>query len=582
MYIVVALVFMLQLLNWQVFNESAKINAERNTKRTSVVFPSRGLIYDRNGELLVFNKAAYDLMVSRKDVEAFDTMHLCKLLDLTPAYIADQFKKNRKKRSFVLHPLVSAEQNARLVEVMSKYPGFYLRTRTIRHYQDTLASHVLGYLGEVSPKMIEEDAYYQGADYVGQNGVEKSYEHRLRGEKGLKHEIVNAIGELQGSYAGGSMDKEAVTGDDLILTLDSRLQHYAELLLKNKRGSIVAIEPETGEILALVSSPGFSLERLVGHSRTKSFELLSKDPYKPLINRAIMGRYSPGSTLKPLFALIGLQEGVINKRSYFTCNGKDSRPIRCSHYHGTKISLKESLEESCNPYYWEVFNAIVSKGNSGFSVEEGYSRWAAYLKKFGIGSDLGIDIPYAGAGVLKDAEFYDKLYKKRWKGSTIRSLSIGQGELEVTPLQLANCMAMIANRGYYITPHVVRNDTIQREKHASGIDKEHFLPVIEGLQAVFEGRGGTARYYKNPRLKMAGKTGTVENSGEDHSLFIGFAPVDNPKIAICCIVENAGFGSLWSAPISSLIMEKYIMSDISPQFKGIEEKLINSNLLSNE
>ncbi len=580
-FLLTALIATIRLADWQLFDDTVDRLALRNMKRSTTIIPARGLILDRNGEVLVYNKASYDLLVSRREVKSFDTLRLCRILRVNEQYVREKFRENRRKRSFVLRPLVAAETYARLLEVLDNYPGFYVQTRTIRDYKDSLACHVLGYLGEVSSTNIKHDEYYRSGDFIGQSGVENRYEKRLRGMKGVKHEVVNALGEVQGAFNNGEEDVRAQVGDDLLMTIDKDLQAYAEHLLKNKRGSIVAIEPETGEVLVLASSPSFPLEDLVGHSRSKSIDRLFKDPLKPLTNRAISGLYSPGSTLKPGFALIGLQEGVIGKYTTFICEGKNTSPIKCTHYHGTQINLRKAMENSCNPYFWHVFKATVEKNRDGYRISNGYERWCNYMSEFGFGNHLGIDLPFERGGNVPQAAFYDDLYKK-WIALTIRSLSIGQGEIQVTPLQLANFMAIIANRGHYIQPHVVRDDVGFFQRFATSIEKRHYETVIESMRAVYEGSQGTARYYKNPRLPMAGKTGTVENHGEDHSLFIGFAPIDNPKIAICAIVENAGFGSVWSAPMCTLLMERYILGAISEKNRGVEEKIITSNLLVDE
>jgi penicillin-binding protein 2 len=421
-------------------------------------------------------------------------------------------------------------------------------------------------------------------DYSGRDGIERTYEKELRGEKGVKILMRDSRGRVQGPYQEGNLDKEAITGEDLYLGLDIKTQQLAETLMQGKIGSVVAIEPKTGEILALVSSPNWDPRSLVGQARSENYQKLLNDPNKPLMNRATQAQYSPGSTFKILQALIGLQEKVITPHTQYVCNGQGSRPIRCTHSHGKNIDLEEGIEQSCNPYFWALYRDLLQQdGYSDDNVEfkQHYQIWRDHIMSFGLGNKFtDTDISEQAKGAIPSVGLYDKIYgKKGWKAITIRSLSIGQGEILVTPLQLANQTAAIANKGYYITPHLNRNDSMKLRIHETSIDEKYFDVVHRGMARVMT--DGTGRFYNVPELKICGKTGTVENPhGEDHALFIGFAPQDDPKIAIAVAVENAGFGSTWACPVATMVIEQYLTGEIKR--KWLYERMINANLIDNQ
>ena len=436
-------------------------------------------------------------------------------------------------------------------------------------------------MGEVNQRDLERDPYYSGGDYSGRDGIERTYEKELRGEKGVKILMRDSRGRIQGPYQEGKLDKDAVTGNDLHLGLDIQTQLLAEKLMQGKVGSVVAIEPQTGEVLALVSSPNWNPRTLVGQERSTNYQALLNDPYKPLMNRATQAQYAPGSTFKILQALVGLQEGVITTRTQYTCNGQTSYPIKCTHDHGSPVDLEEGIEQSCNPYFWAMYKDLLQQ--DGYSDDNAefkghYQTWRDHVMSFGLGKKFNdTDISEQAKGAVPSVALYDNLYGKRgWKAITIRSLSIGQGEILVTPLQLANQTAAIANKGYYITPHLNRNDSMKSRIHHTSIDEKHFDVVHRGMARVMT--EGTGKWYNVPELQICGKTGTVQNPhGEDHALFIGFAPQDNPQIAIAVAVENAGFGSTWACPIAILLMEQYLTGEIKRNW--LYERMINANLI---
>lgn len=586
---IVALVFLSKLFYIQVIDDSSKVSAENNAVRTEVIYPARGNMVDRNGTLLVYNKAAYDLMIIPALVNEFDTAELCRILDIEPQRIIDRLEATRNMlyRPMVLVSQMNANDYAHLQEVLYKYDGFTVQNRVVRAYSTQLGSHVLGYVSEVNAKHVENDDYYKSGDYIGVSGVEYQYEKELRGEKGVRKHLVDSKGRLKGSFEDGKYDVLPKPGTQITLSLDAELQQYGEALMRNKIGSVVAIEPSTGEVLALISAPDYDPKELVGRSRNRSFQDLQNDTLKPFLNRALKGTYPPGSTFKLMNGAIALQEGAITKYSKYPCNGPESRPIRCTHYHGTPVTLKEAIETSCNPYFRKVFVTTIEPDGTRKNTREGYDKWRNHLLSIGFGDKVGIDLPYEGYGLLPSLAYYDRWYQKgRWGASTIQSMSIGQGELLITPLQMANEAAVIANRGYYYKPHVVKAiegediPEIYRTKQRSTIDASSFEPIIDGMAAVYSGSHGTARFFHNAMIQYCGKTGTVENPhGEDHSMFIAFAPKDNPKIAIAVIVENAGFGSTWAAPIATLMMEAYISGAISERLKVKEEEILEADFI---
>lgn len=585
--VVLALIFLVKLFFIQVVNTRYKVSAEHNSQRHEIEYPARGLIYDRYGTLLVYNQAAYDLMIVPREVRAFDTLDFCKMLNIPIQQVRDDIKAAKKhswyKPSIFLKQM-SAVSYAQLQEKLYKYRGFFVQTRTLRKYPQSTAANVLGYVGEVDEGLTKHNSYYKSGDYTGISGIEKTYEEELRGRKGVSIFLVDVHNRKQGSFQEGKYDTVAVSGKDIVTTIDAELQAYGRLLMQNKIGSITAIEPSTGEILCLVSSPSYDPNLLVGRIRGQNYRILSQDTLNPLFNRATMAQYPPGSTFKLANGLIGLQEGVVRRTTSYSCTGPESRPIRCSHYHISPIEFIGSIEQSCNTYYWKVFNSIIS--NSKYkNTEEGFQAWRKYILDFGFGSPVGADLFNELGGNIPTVQFYDKYYKKGgWRPMTIRSLSIGQGEILVTPIQLANFSATVANRGFYYQPHIVKQIDGQAidslfEKKENHIDSAWCELVVEGMSRVFDGDHGTARWYRLNEISMCGKTGTAENPhGNDHSIFIAFAPRDNPQIAISVVVENAGFGSTWAVPIASLMIEKYINRTVDR--KWIEERMVNGNLIS--
>lgn len=591
-FLCIGLIFLIRLFYVQVLDNQYKLDADNNVIRKVIRYPARGLIYDRNGELLVFNEAAYDLMIVPKQlVRPFDTLSFCRLLGINKAQFIEKVKKAKdysRYKSSIFEKEISAKAYATIQEQLFKYPGFYVQTRTLRNYPYPSAAHVLGYVGEVSPKLLEEDNYYRSGDHIGISGIEKEYEKVLRGKRGIEYQMVDVFNRLKGSYMQGLHDSTAVSGNDLIISIDSKLQQYGEQLMKNKKGSIVAIIPKTGEILTLISAPNYDPGLLVGRVRSANYTSLTKDTLDPLFNRALMAKYPPGSTFKSINALIGMEEGVLFPQTYYSCNMGyhfGGRKMGC-HSHRSPVNLQYSIETSCNAYYCNVFRSIIEKYPT---AEEGYNVWRNYVTNLGLGVKLNIDLPNELQGFVPEASYYDRYYQKgRWKSTTIISLAIGQGELGVTPLQMANMTAAIANRGYYITPHLERQvvgrlseeaSTSSYEKIESGISAAHFEKVVEAMgKVVASGTGTMARI---DSIMVCGKTGTVQNPhGEDHSTFIAFAPKDRPEIALSVYVENGVWGSRWAAPIAGLMIEKYLTDTISANRKWIEQKMLEGNLIS--
>ena len=593
--VLVVFIYIVRLFVLQIIDQSTQGKAETNAQLRQTIYPSRGLIYDRNGELIVANQPIYEVTMIVKEMQssAFDTLGFCEKLKITPTEFDKRMQyitHPRKNRGYspyspqVFMEQLRQEEVAALQQELYKYAGIDIRCRTLRDYMYPIASHVLGSVGEVNQRDLERDLYYSVGDYSGRDGIERTYEKELRGEKGVKILMRDSRGRVQGPYQEGNLDKEAITGEDLYLGLDIKTQQLAETLMQGKIGSVVAIEPKTGEILALVSSPNWDPRSLVGQARSENYQKLLNDPNKPLMNRATQAQYSPGSTFKILQALIGLQEKVITPHTQYVCNGQGSRPIRCTHSHGKNIDLEEGIEQSCNPYFWALYRDLLQQdGYSDDNAEfkQHYQIWRDHIMSFGLGNKFtDTDISEQAKGAIPSVGLYDKIYgKKGWKAITIRSLSIGQGEILVTPLQLANQTAAIANKGYYITPHLNRNDSMKLRIHETSIDEKYFDVVHRGMARVMT--DGTGRFYNVPELKICGKTGTVENPhGEDHALFIGFAPQDDPKIAIAVAVENAGFGSTWACPIATMVIEQYLTGEIKR--KWLYERMINANLIDNQ
>ena len=586
---IVAFIFLSKLFYIQVIDDSAKISAENNAVRTEMIYPARGQMIDRNGKLVVYSKAAYDLMVIPALVKEFDTTELCRILDIEPQKIIDRLEATRKMRyrPTVLVSQMTSHDYAQLQEVMHKYKGFRVQNRVVRAYSSQLGSHILGYVSEVNNRHLEADDYYEMGDYVGVSGVEYQYEKTLRGQKGQRKLLVNALGQVQGSFEDGKYDIIPQPGKQLQLSIDEVIQEYGEQLMMNKTGAIVAIEPSSGEILALISAPDYDPENLVGRSRNRSLIALQNDTLKPFLNRALKGAYPPGSPFKLLNGAIALQEGAITIHTQFTCQGKSSSPIACSHAHQTPLDLLPAIENSCNPFFRRTFLKTIEPDGKRSSTREGFTHWRDHLTSVGLGRKIGIDLPYEGRGFVPDLAYYDRYYPGgRWGASTIQSMSIGQGELLETPLQMANEAAVIANRGYYYKPHVVKAieggeiSSEYTEKIVTTLKKESLDPIVEGMVRVYNGHHGTARRYKNDSIIFCGKTGTVENPhGKDHSIFLAFGPMENPKIAIAVVVENSGFGSTWAAPIATMMMEKYLTGEISKRLKWKEAELLKADLI---
>ncbi len=583
-FIITAIVFIGKLYYIQVLNVKYKLSAQNNAFRHVTQYPARGVIFDRNGKLLVYNEASYDLKAIPNRVGEFDTTLLCELLHLTQNEVRQTLRSGRHL-PVVIAKQISPKQYAVLQEYLYRFPGFYAEKRTVRKYPESTAAHMLGYVGEVDRSDIDRDSYYRSGDYIGKSGVEKTYEEYLRGEKGVQIYVVDVLNRIQGSYRNGEYDTLAVAGKNITTTLDAELQKYGELLMSNKLGSIVAIEPHTGEILALVSSPSYDPNLFVGQQLSKNYNRVANLPDKPLYNRALKALYPPGSTFKPVSALIALQEEVIDPTTVFVVNGYNTGSHIVKDHIAGAVGLEMSISHSSNAYYCHVFKKILTDKKMG-AVDKAYENWKQHLHAFGLGVKLGTDLAYESKGIIYPATYFDKYYGKgRWNHNTIISLAIGQGELGFTPLQIANMTAAIANRGYYFIPHIVKEidsakiNKLYTVRQNTGIAERHFIPVVSGMEKVVT--SGTARIAYHPDLFICGKTGTAQNPhGEDHSIFIAFAPKDDPKIAVVVYVENAGFGSTWAAPIASLMIEKYLTDTISRPL--VEVRMINGRLKKEE
>jgi len=591
-YTIGGIILLILLIIWgkifflQLFDTELKKSSENNSQRQVTVYPGRGLIYDRNGVLLVCNEAAYDLMLVPKNMTEIDTLALCGYLNITK----EEFEKKLEKckqysmyRPSVFYVQIPAIEYAKIQEHLYRFPGFYVQNRTLRKYKEGIAAHVLGDVGEVDLDILKKDPYYKGGDYMGKSGIEQYYEKELRGKKGVQIFLVDVHSNIQGSYMDGKYDKVAIPGKDLTLTIDSELQKYGELLMQNKVGSIVAIQPSTGEILAMISSPGYDPQLLVGRQRGDNHDSLLNTPGKPLINRAISSTYPPGSVFKMAVALVALQEGLIKPGTYFPC---DVSIVGC-HGHPPANGVVRAIQYSCNPYFYFVFKAVVQRGieKSVFKDSRiGLDLWKKKVITLGFDTALDIGLPAVNNGQIPGPDFYDKLYgKHRWAFSTIYSLGIGQGEVLVSTLQLAHFCSIIANRGYYYNPHLLKEISGEsvtgknKQKTFTPFDKKYFDVIVEGMDYVVNDEYGTGFYARIPDIRVCGKTGTAQNPhGDCHSVFVAFAPKDNPQIAIAVMIENAGFGGVWAAPISRLMIEKYIKKEISDTL--LETRIINSVL----
>lgn len=576
----VALLFIVRLFFLQIMSDDYKKNADSNAFLKKIQYPSRGVIYDRNDRLLVYNQPAYDITVIMKEMVSLDTVDLCQTLKLTPEFVRNRFRDMKNRRlnpgyspytNQVFMTQLSAEDCGVFQEKLFKFPGFYIQRRTIRQYNYNAGAHILGDIAEVSKSEMEDDEYYLPGDFIGKLGVERSYEKQLRGEKGVEVLLRDAHGRIQGNYMNGKFDKPSVPGKNLVLSLDIDLQMLGERLLEGKIGSIVAIEPETGEVLCMVSSPSYDPHMMIGRNRGKNHNAMARDPWKPLLNRAIMGTYPPGSTFKTTQALTFLQEGIINTGTSYPCFGGFSYKglhVGC-HGHPSPLSLVPAIATSCNGYFcWGLYYMIGARQKYG-TVQKAMNTWRDYMVSMGFGYTLGIDLPGEKRGMIPNANFYDKAYRGSWNGLTVISISIGQGEVTATPLQIANLGATIANRGYFVTPHVVKQiegevlDSQYTRRRYTQVDASHYDEVVQGMRAAVT--GGTCRMANLPDIEVCGKTGTAQNHGKDHSAFMGFAPMNNPKIAIAVYVENGGWGATYGVPIGRLMIEQYLKGKLSPE-----------------
>ncbi len=592
--VIIVVLFIIRLFFVQVVDDSAIEQADKMSLLRQTVYAPRGLIYDRNGELLVYNQPIYEITMSYREMgNTFDTAAFCYSLHISretfeqrTAEIADRSKNPGFSRDVpqIFMTQLAAEDIAPLQESLDKFPGITIRKRTLRDYPYASAAQVLGSIGEVNKRDIEADNYYHSGDYSGREGIERTYERVLRGENGVEVLLRDNRGRIQGHYNNGLDDLPPVAGENLTLTLDIRLQMLAEELLQGKVGSVVAIEPATGEVLCMASNPTWDPKILVGRQRSVNYMQLLNDKTKPLMNRATQAQYSPGSTFKTLQALICLQEGAITTTKQYPCSGPGSTPIKCTHHHGSPVTLIGAIEQSCNPYFWCAYRDMLEKDGYGKNNEHfrhRYQLWCDDARSFGLGSRFDdSDISEQSTGKIPSPELYDRYYGKTgWRALTIRSNAIGQGEVLVTPLQLANLAATIANEGYYITPHLLRHDSMRTHIHQTVVEPRYFVPVKQGMTRVMT--HGTGRHNALPdSIASAGKTGTVQNKGgRDHAIFIGFAPADNPQIAIAVVVENAGFGATWAAPIATLLEEQYLLGTVKRQDKKnqIASTVLNPN-----
>lgn len=578
--VMIVLIYVVRLFFLQVMSDDYKRNADSNAFQKKILYPSRGLVTDRKGRLLVYNEPSYNLMVVMNEQHGIDTLAFCRVLGITPEEYTQRMldiKDPKKNPGYSRHTeqlfmsQLPSEAFSRIQEKLFRFKGFSVKRRSLRRYTGSHAAHILGDVGEVTQNDLDKDEehYYSPGDYIGKLGVERSYEKYLRGVNGMEIMLRDVRGRIKGRYMGGRFDRKPEPGKDLRLGLDIYLQALGERLMQGKIGSIVALEPETGEVLCMVSSPCYDPHDLVGKDRGTNHQRLSRDPRKPLLNRAIMGQYPPGSTFKPTQALIFLQEGIITSATPFGCHHGFSvgRFHQKCHGHASPVSLIPAIATSCNAYFSQGFIRMMhARGRYG-SVGAALTRWKDYMVSMGYGYALGIDLPGERRGMIPNTQYYNKHYGKYWNGVTIVSDAIGQGEINATPLQIANFAATIANRGYFVTPHVVKQvkgmdlyELYHKKKHTM-VDKRQYELIVAGMrQAVL---GGTCRSANLPWVEVCGKTGTAQNRGQDHSVFMGFAPMHHPKIAIAVYVENGGFGADFGVPIGALMIEQYLRGSLS-------------------
>ena len=577
--IAIVLIYIVRLFTLQIMSDDYKKNADSNAFLKKIDFPSRGVVTDRTGKLLVYNQPSYDIMVVMNEAkDHIDTMEFCNTLGITKEYFDKRMEdiKDRSKNpgysrftQQLFMSQLSDQEFSVFQEKIFRFPGFYIQKRSVRQYNYPYAAHILGDVAEVSPSDIEDDDYYQPGDYIGKLGIERSYEKELRGVKGVQILLRDAHGRIQGRYRDGALDTKPVPGKDLQLSIDLELQALGERLMEGKIGSIVAIEPSTGEVLCMVSSPTYDPRTMTGRNRGKRHKELAENPFKPLLNRSIMGQYPPGSTFKTSQALTYLTEGIIGPGTSFPCpHGFRYKGLHVGcHGHASPINLIPAIGTSCNAYFcWGLYYMLGNRRKYG-SVQNAMNTWRDYMVSMGFGYRLGVDLPGEKRGLIPNADYYDNAYNKSWNGLTVISISIGQGEVNLTPLQIANLGATIANRGYYYVPHVVRRikgqplDTLYTRKHFSKANRRAYELVVEGMRRAVV--SGTCKAANRGDYLVCGKTGTAQNRGHDHSVFMGFAPMNSPKIAIAVYVENGGFGADYGVPIGSLMMEKYINGKLS-------------------
>lgn len=589
------IIYIGRLFFLQVVDQSYKLSASNNVLRYVTQYPNRGLIYDRNNELLVYNEVAYDLLVIPNQLTSFDTVEMCEILGLTKEQVLSRLKKAKRYsryKSSIFQKQISAKTFAPFQEKLYMYKGFYVETRTLRKYPRPIASHALGYVGEVNDRIAKGDNYYNPGDYIGISGTEKSYEKVLRGKKGVEVFMVDVHNRIKGRYKNGKYDTAAIHGDNITLTIDAALQEYGEYLMTNKIGSIVAIEPSTGELLAMVSSPGYDPALLVGRERTSKYSNLQNDTLKSLLNRPLQAWYPPGSTFKMITAIIGLKENIIWPNTEFGClpGYAAGRFYMGCHRHDNPLNLAQSIQHSCNAYYATTFRALLDHPKYG-GVYGGFDVWRDHVLSFGFGKKLGVDLPNEINGYIPTKSYYNRIYGNgHLRSLNIVSLAIGQGELLMTPVQLANMTAAIANRGHFYTPHIIKDlpDVYSELKmpflvqRYTNFDSTYFPTIIEGMYlAVHGGPGSTSRGADVPGLEVCGKTGTAQNPhGENHSIFVCFAPKDDPKIALAVYVENGGSGARWAVPMARLLLEKYFKVEKKNLY--LENYIVNANLLNVE
>ena len=588
-------IFILQLFKLQIIDKGYKQWADSNAFLNRKIYPPRGVMYDRSGKLLVYNQPAYDVMVIFRETKEMDTLAFCRAVNLPIEKFRQKLAdvKNRKLNpgysSYIPQTFLTQLGNKEygiLQESIYKFPGFYIENRTVREYNYPNAAHVLGYTAPVDKQNLNDDDYYVSGDYIGKTGVEKQYETYLRGTKGVEILLRDAHGRIKGNYENGIHDQDPVQGKDLTLSIDVDLQAYGEELMKNKLGSIIMIEPETGEILCMVSSPTYDPSLLVGGRQfSDNFLALAQDPYMPLLNRALNGSYPPGSTFKPAQALVFLEENIIQPSTAYSCyNGfplGNGHPA--CHPHPSPLTLVPAIGNSCNSYFCWGLKAMLENKKYG-SIQNAMNKWRDLMVVQGFGRSLGVDLPGEKKGTIPNGEFYDKRYS-RWNSFTVINIAIGQGEIEATPLQICNLAATVANKGFFYTPHIVKKikdaslDSLYIQRRYTGINSEYYETIADGMRWAVNGPGGTCGKANIPNIEVCGKTGTSQNRGPDHSLFMAFAPKDNPQVAISVIVENGGFGANYAVPIGRLMIEKYLNGAIAESSRWLEDNMKNAVIL---